>query len=169
MLAGAVDEGGQRFLAAFGRGLEGVGGEESGDQLKLGVVGPFQCRVQGDRQVAALGPGEPVGEDDHAAVQQQDVPRRLVGCEEPAGELGAGLDLLPVRELQWCQQAAAAVGVEGSVCVGGPGAVDGEDVLARVGNGDLERLARALDCEHLRRGSEAESAKHASVQFTYLF
>ena len=94
-----ADEGGQGFLAAFGGRLEGVGAEQGGDQLQLGGVGPFQGGVQGDGQVPALAPGEPVGEDDHAAVQQQDVPGRLVGGEQPAGELGAGLDPLPAADL----------------------------------------------------------------------
>ena len=145
VLAGTGHEGGQRFLAAFGGRLQSVGGEQGGDQLQFPGVGTLQRGVQGDGEVPAFAPGETVGEDDHAAVQQQDVPGRLVGREQPASQLRAGLDPLTVADLDGDEEPARPVGVEGGVGVGRPLAVDRDDVLPGVGDRDLERLARAFD------------------------
>jgi hypothetical protein len=144
VLAGTGHEGDQRFLAAFGGRLQSVGGEQGRDQLKFPGVGALQCGVQGDGQVPAFAPGETVGEDDYAAVQQQNVPRRLVGREQPASQLRARFDPLTVADLDGDEEPARPVGVEGGVGIGRPLAVDRDHVLPGVRDRNLVRLARAF-------------------------
>ena len=119
--------------------------------------------VQADREVPALGPGEAVGEYDHAAVQQQHVPGRLVGIEQPAGQLGAGRDPLVAPGLHRVQQAPGPVGVERGVGVGGPAAVDRDHVLPVAGHRHRERLTGSLDVCHAARSRESQGAKHVVV------
>ena len=165
VLAGAGHEGGERLLAALGGGLQGVGAEQGGDQLQFGGVGPFQRGVQADGQVPALAPGEPVGEDDHAAVQQQHVPGRLVGGEQPAGQLRAGLDLLPVADLDRGEQPARRRRRRTRRRCRRPSRSRPRATFcAGVGDGDLERLAGAFDVQVPGLGGEAEGAKQRAVQ-----
>ena len=150
VLAGLVHPVGELLAAALGGRLQDVGAEQRGDRLQLGLVGAVDRGVQADREVPALGPGEAVGEDDHAAVQQQHVPGRLVGVEQPAGELGAGRDPLAAAGLDRVEQPPGPVGVERGVGVGGPAAVDRDHVLPVVGDRHRERLAGSLDVQPRR-------------------
>ena len=163
VLAGLVHPVGELLAAALGGRLQDVGAEQGGDRLELGLVGAVDRGVQADREVPALGPGEAVGEDDHAAVQQQHVPGRLVGVEQPADQLGAGRDPLVAPGLDRVQEPPGPVGVERGVGVGGPAAVDRDHVLPLVRDRHAERLTRSPDVHDTARSGETEGAEHIVV------
>ena len=163
VLAGLVHPVGELLAAALGGWLQDVGAEQRGDRLQLGLISAVDRGVQADREVPALGPGETVGEDDDAAVQQQHVPGRLVGIEQPADELGAGRDPLVAPGLDRVEQPPGPVGVERGVGVGGPAAVDRDHVLPLVRDRHSERLARSLDVHDAARSLETQGAKHIVV------
>ena len=163
VLAGLVHPVGELLGAALGGWLQDVGAEQRGDRLQLGLISAVDRGVEADRKVPALGPGETVGEDDDAAVQQQHVPGRLVGIEQPADELGAGRDPLVAPGLDRVEQPPGPVGVERGVGVGGPAAVDRDHVLPLVRDRHSERLARSLDVHHAARSLETQGAKHIVV------
>ena len=96
-------------------------------------------------------------------MQQQHVPGRLVGVEQPAGQLGAGRDPLVAPDLDRIQQPPGPVGVERGVGVGGPAAVDRDHVLLLVRDRHPERLAGPLDVHYAARSRESQGAKHIVV------
>lgn len=168
MLAGLVDEAGQRCGAALLGDAQRVRTEQRGDRVEFTAVAdvaPVECGVQADGEVAALVPGEAVREDDDAAGQHQDVAVRLVALEE---EVGQGLRVGQTgRCLQGhrVQQAARAVRVEGRVRLVGPAAGDRDQ--AGLGVQGLNRVvvARAVDGDGLLVGVvEAERAQGGQVQ-----
>ena len=163
VLAGSRHPLGELLVATLGGRLQGVRAEQRGDRLQFRLQVAFDRDVQADSQVPALAPLGPVREHHHAAVQQQHVARRLVGVEQPAGQLLAGLDRLPPADLNRVQQLARLLRVERRVGVGGPAAVDRDHVLLGVGDRDLERLAGTLDYEHLRGGGVTQSDQHTVV------
>lgn len=132
----------------------------------MAVVAAVEGRVEVGGEVAALVPGEAVGEDDDAADEQQDIARGCVAGEE---EVGEGLGVVEGRRsLQGdgVEQAAGAVRVESGVGLGGPAAGDG--VQAGFGVGDLDGVlvVGAVDGDGLLvGGGVAEGVQGVQMDF----
>lgn len=169
VLAGLVEEGGERCGATLGGDAQRVGAEQRGHRVEfaaVAVVAAVERRVEVGGQVAALVPGEAVGEDDDAADEQQDIARRCVAGEEEVGDgLGVHEDR---RSLQGdgVEQAAGAVRVESGVGLGGPAAGDGVQAGFRVGDLDGVLVVGAVDGDSLLvGGGVAEGVQGVQMNF----
>ena len=112
MFVGFVDQLVECTLGAVAVGAAGeerVGGEQGGDRFELalgfGVVA-FECGVEVDRQVAALGPLGPLGQQHDAPSEDEHEAGWLVDGEQLADRVSGAGDLLLVTMAEaWLEEA----------------------------------------------------------------